>query len=488
MHVARIGVALLFTVAMACDGASPTSTPPSDANAPAPETGAVDANDADSTADSFAESAPDVLALPDGDADAPTGVRFDPSHVGPKGAPPHAACEAVASGTCRYVSPSGAGTTCTQAAPCRVKTVLDTLVPGDVVVFLAGTYDAAAGSLDRIVLDKYHPIATTASAPVVFRGAPSSAVVMKGNGVDPCVWIDGTGHLTFEGMVYDGCFEAGVRVGEDAPEATSHVTIQYNEFKNITCNDNMGATMVNAVADLTFRNNEVHDFVKGTSRGLGLVVFRATNLTVEGNEFHDLANGIYYKHGEATVGAGGTTRIVANYFHATDDWALGVNQNRAEIAYDLFKDTGGVMLFQADGTVADFLFDVRLHHDTFVRSNVAPMQRSDGFSGAQRITVDHSIFLDGILDVWRYGLDADFDKGVGFASDGNCFFATTGAPKFDYFASSSPMYGPKGAEYDFSGWRALGFDGASQVIDPKIDETTLHAASPACATYGAYGD
>lgn len=436
----------------------------------------------------------DVVTSPDGavpdsavaDGATSNAEHFRPELLGPKALPPPVGCPAVGAGQCRWVSPTGTGTACTEVAPCRVKTAIAALKPGDVVLFQSGTYDAGNGSLDRIVLDKYGPIATTAQSPIVFRNAANADVIIRGDKQVACTWIDGTSYLTFEGFTYEDCFEAGVRIGEDVPAATSHVTVQNDEFRGIVCNDNMGAIMVNGVAGVTFRNNVVHDFVKGNTKGLGMVIFRGKDLTVVNNEFRSLAEGIYYKHGEAKNGNGGFTRFQANYFHDIPGFALGVNQNRTEIAYDLFVDSGGVMLFQADGTVGDFVFDVHLHHDTFVRSDMAPMQRGDGFSGAQRTTIDHSIFHDGKLEVWQYGLDADFVKGIGFASDRNCFFSTKGPPVFDYFASTNPAYGPKGASYGFTEWKALGFDTASAVVDPGLDPKTFVASAPACAGYGAY--
>ena len=59
------------------------------------------------------------------------------------------------------------------------------------------------------------------------------------------------------------------------------------------------------------------------------------------------------------------------------------------------ENTDGIVLFQADGNVGDFVFDVHVWNDTFIRSAMRPMQRGDGFSGAQNTTVDHSIFYDG---------------------------------------------------------------------------------------------
>lgn len=376
---------------------------------------------------------------------------------------------------------------CTQAAPCRLSTVIASLVPGDVVLLEAGTYDASAGSMDRIVLDKYHPIAATPQTPVVFRSVPGDKAVLAGNQKDNCVWIDGTPNVIVEGLEIQGCWEAGVRAGEDAQDKTQGLVVRNNEFHDIVCNDNMGAVMVNGVQGLVFENNVVHHFSKNGTKGGGMVLFRAVDTTVQNNEFYDLDQGIYFKHGEAVSGAGGFARFYGNYFHDMPGFALGVNQNRTEIAYDIFKDTGGLMLFQADGTVADFLFDVHVHHDTFVRSDVAPMQRSDGFSGAQNVHVDHCIFLDGKLDVWRYGLDADYDAGIGFQSDQSCFFVTSGQVELDYFASSNPAYGPKGGAYSFADWQALGFDKASLVVDPSLDPMTFHAAAPACAAFGAYG-
>ncbi|MEB2311016.1 MAG: right-handed parallel beta-helix repeat-containing protein [Sorangiineae bacterium] len=483
-------LALALVLAACSDSASDPSAKDDDA-------GALDGGGGD------AATAPDATASLDAgepldaaaaDGGLPPGLRdphlrFDRSRLGPKGLAPKVGCQATGAGRCRWVSPSGAGDTCTQAAPCRVKTVLASLVAGDVVRFLAGTYDASQGALDRISMDKYGVVPTTPQTPIVFEPEPGQRVIFRGDAKAPCVWIDGTGNLVFQGFEIEHCWEAGIRVGEDLQQATSNVTVRNSEFRDISCDDNMGAVFLTGVPGFTFENNVVHDFHKGSGRGLGMVIFRAKDLRVVSNEFYDLSEGIYYKHGERTAGDGGTTGFYGNYFHDMPNKALGVNQNRTDVAYNVFEDTGGLVLFEADGTVADFLFDVHVRSTTFIRSDLKAMQRGDGFSGAQNTTVDHSIFYDGKLEIWPYGVDADFTEGIGWTSSDNCFYSSKGPPVFDYFVSSNPAYGQTtlGGAYAFEEWKALGFDLSSTVADPELAPGTFVSQAAACAAYGAYG-
>jgi hypothetical protein len=85
-----------------------------------------------------------------------------------------------AAGTIRYVSPSGSGSTCSQASPCSLSTGQSQAVPGDTVMLLNGSY----GSFEATK-------AGTASAPIKFQalnhwGAKFSGVALNNSYID---WV-----------------------------------------------------------------------------------------------------------------------------------------------------------------------------------------------------------------------------------------------------------------------------------------------------------
>lgn len=415
--------------------------------------------------------------------------QFNKNLLGPQVLKDPTQCESL-SGICYYSSPTGIGTICSSSQPCRVMDAIAKLKAGDTLYLKAGVYDNSWESKDRLNFNRSFPhVPTTSSSIIQIRGLRGA--IIKGNKIDPCWLIDGQKYLNISGFIFEDCRESGITIGMDASDITHHITVSNNEFRNFINNDNMGAIFVNFVSDITFENNIVHDFERNGTKGGGLIIFRAVNLTVKNNEFYNLYEGLYYKHGERAWGNGGFTHIYGNYFHDIQQY-IGTNQNRSEIFYNIFDNSkmpsnAYLFLFQADGTSGDFLFDVNIQYNTFIKFGLTLSDNDGGsqFSGSRRTVIKNNIFYNGSLSVWPYGLDADFDaNSPQLVSDNNCFYMPNSQPEFLFFFG---LENTKGGRYDFSNWNKMGYDLNSSSSNPYLDlQTYVVSDESPCLHYGAY--
>jgi hypothetical protein len=131
-------------------------------------------------------------------------------------------------GASYYVSPSGAGTSCTLSAPCSLTTGLGKPGPGDEVVLLDGIYK---GTL-------YIRRGGTSTAPVVVRALNThKAIIQNPSGPLGRVWAN---YVTVRGLVFDGMKTGGnrgaVRVGAGdevtLPAPVHHVILEKIWVKN----------------------------------------------------------------------------------------------------------------------------------------------------------------------------------------------------------------------------------------------------------------
>jgi hypothetical protein len=406
---------------------------------------------------------------------------------------------AAAFGATYYVSPAGSGASEDAKYPGDLEESLRVLKGGDVLLLLDGQYLAQKDEKGQtkciIALNKYFKFAgpPTEDKPITIKAAPGQKPILKGDGTSMGIFLDSKSahHVVIEGLALSGFQTAGIRVGYDTNP--DDITIRWCDFSDIRCNDNMGGVYIQSASRVVVENCVFHDFAykrgERETQGLGLVVFQARDLTVRNNEFRDLDQGLYYKHGERTTGAGGFTRITGNWFHRIKSIAAGSNQNRTEFVRNLF-DGCSLTMHNEDGTVADFTFGVVIRNNTFVNGTLFfPWQGGGGhFTGPQDVTVRGNIFYNSGYNIWEYGSDALHNRGIGLVSDNNCFYQAKGKQVVAYFASQNR--GAAGGRYGLAEWQKLGFDTHSMEADPLFvqpenGDYRLKAASP-CPSAGAF--
>lgn len=157
-----------------------------------------------------------------------------------------------------------------------------------------------------------------------------------------------------------------------------------------------GGIFLSNTEDVLIENNAFHDnyYECGSiiNDGLGLALFRNKNLTIKNNEFYNLNQGIYYKHGEPVTGAGGYTRISNNYFHDISGIGIASNQNRTEISNNLMKSCI-ISLHNEDGTLADFTHDVKIEHNSLIGGYIS-LSEGSAFSGATGTVLQDNLIYD----------------------------------------------------------------------------------------------
>jgi hypothetical protein len=102
---------------------------------------------------------------------------------------------ASASSAYYYASPSGRGTTCSQASPCTVQTGLRKIEAGDTLWLLDGTYQQASG----MILPAQGKSGTSA-APITIRAINDGAVVIDGQFQRRPVTLNGNSWWVLEGF------------------------------------------------------------------------------------------------------------------------------------------------------------------------------------------------------------------------------------------------------------------------------------------------
>jgi hypothetical protein len=460
-------------------GCTEDSAPGSDAGTSSERDGGFEARDA---------GAADASSAPDPDGGAP--ARGD---LGPR---PREQPLCADSSRCFYASPTGTGD-CSEASPCTIAAAFERLGGGDTLFLTDGVYSERFGEsgFDAVIsIHKYFDFdpPATAEAPVVVTAAPGASPILDGGGDQWCVLVDGESHVVLDGLSIRNCLCAGVRVGYDAP--TSDVTVRHSDFSAIRCDDNMGGVYVHGAARVIVEDNRFHDFDyhrgERTHRGLGLVVFQAIDLTIDHNEFTNLDEGLYYKHGEAETGRGGFTRIEHNVFHEIDTLGMETNQNRSEIRANLF-DRADLSVHNEDGTRADFTFGVVIESNTFIEGGIR-LQNGSDFPGARDIAIRRNVLYDSGLSIWTYGSDEEHAGGIGLTEERNCVHRSEGAYEFDYFSSDNPAYGGEhtGGMYTLAEWQALGFGAGTVEADPGLIDVEGRDYRPSptspCAEMGAY--
>lgn len=381
-------------------------------------------------------------------------------------------------GSCYYVSPVGGGD-CSFESPCTISEALVQLGAGDVMYLRQGTYGSG------IMIDKYFNFspAPTPELPVTIAAYPGETPVIRRSD-EPvadnrwCNLIDGESNIIIDGLTIQNCWEAGIRIGYDAP--TSNITVRNCDFSEIHCNDNMGGVYIHSAENILIENNTFHDNVYNSRDGLrhtqgkGLTLFGGIDITVRNNEFYNLGSGLYYKHGERQTGRGGYTRFIGNYFHDITGKGLATNQNRSEIRNNILVGTN-IRLHNEDGTQADFTFDIQIENNTLVNSGIV-LWRGGAFSGAKRTTVRNNILYNSSYHIWVYGSDTQYNQGIGHISDGNCFYQSDSQQTIEYFSSDNPAYGGEntGGSYSLSQWQQQDFGDGSIEADPLFSGLAAH--------------
>ena len=408
-------------------------------------------------------------------------------------------CEATGTSTCYYASPNGTGVG-TLADPGSIQSTTQQLSAGDFLYLRGGDYTQTylMDDFDVILnLDKgfrfQNPQPSNAQ-PVTIKGYPGETAVLRGDNSRPCAVIDGSSHIVISNLTIRDCFNIGVVVGANAP--ASDIRFDGVVMSNIQYNDNSAFIQVHSYSQVVIENSTFHDYIPRSSDnfvGSYLKFFQARDILVQNNLFYGNGGGIYYKHGERTLGSGGFTRIIGNTFRNLSRHAVYTNQNRTEVTGNLILNSE-VQVHQEDGTRGvPFTKNVVISYNTMVNSGVVLNEGcesgcTDGLSdlGASDATVNNNIFKDSNYQIWRYGSNSQYDKGINLTSTNNCFDHSSGQ-QFSYFSSTN--FGSKGQTHTLASWQAAGWGNGSIETNSQLQADYSIPAGTACINMGhtAYG-
>ncbi len=358
-------------------------------------------------------------------------------------------CEAENGSKCLYVTPMGTGDG-QLATPGRLSQILPLLSQGDFLYLRGGEYTQTHFIDDHDVvlnLEKYFNFANpqpTADGPITIKGYPGETAVIKGDFSKTCVFIERHSHLIFENLTIRDCFNGGVSLVANGD--SQNVTFRNMHIHNIQYNDNSGFISVLGYKSVVIEDSIFHDYLpKPVTDQVGfyLKFFRARDVIVRNNEFYGAGGGIYYKHGEASIGAGGFTQIHDNHFHNLSRTAIQLNQNRVEIMDNLIVGSG-ISVHHEDGTQALFTTGTVIAYNTIVDGGIVLNAGSNNGSynglfglGAKQTSIHHNVLYNSDYSIWRYGSDEQYNDGIGLSAYKNCFYQNSGQQVFDFFSSDS---------------------------------------------------
>jgi hypothetical protein len=317
------------------------------------------------------------------------------------------------------------------------------------------------------------------------------------------MYFEGSEGFIVEGIKFTGCWEFGIKVAGGSQFEFRNVWIDQTDGIH---NDNIaGFHSVNA--EKIFLNHSVlndnFDKTNSTTGGQkrensrNAVFFGGGNIRVSRSViFHTppvtaqfTGSCMAYKHA-ATV-PDSIFEVDHNFFYNCWANSIGSGTSGTRIHHNLILNSFPVVIKDFGGYTSHK--DIQVYSNTFVNGIGLEYNPTDQWTSVGQLSFTNNIVTDtigygnerGMLTISTYGSDQMFLNITGnnlLTVNNNCYYNPNHSPRWAMFAAGF-QYGPLGALYDWHGWRGLGYDQNSSVVDPILG-SNLEPKNPSCVGKG----
>ena len=432
-------------------------------------------------------------------------------------------CEATGTGRCYYISAATGSDTNPGTFQSPWKTFRNitsyyrasekpvtavTLKPGDVVYFISGLhrdvyqYDTGNSGLN------FSSINGTAQAPIKIKNYPGTNVTLSPSTNTIGLYIFNSSYIEVEGIEIAEAYASGVRVAGSNNIKLRSMWIHDTDGVD---NNNIAGVYLVASSHVDLRNSLIHDNYDRTcadtngfktSNSRNMVLFEGGNNRVLYNVIFQTPPRTATKTGQCVVQKhgqqlpGGIFEVAGNIFRNCWETSIGNGGYGGRIHHNLLVDSDPISILDHGGLTA--LSDNIVEFNTIINGvglGFAPSQALDVGVAIGPMTYRKNIVIHdgpynpdrgGILRIDSYGKDTAYAPTIAnLTVQDNCYFSPTVETRFGLFSYNGFTGTSMGGLYNFSNWKALGYDLQSTVGNPQLSPTAFPGLA-ACRDKGFY--
>lgn len=366
-----------------------------------------------------------------------------------------------------YVSASSSNTnwsSCTNSGtPCTPRAAMSNAQAGDVVNFLAGTYNLPCNTnyYEDNSLQPAH--SGTSVNPIVFQANPGDTVTLVGaaghgvscddGGVIGVNGAYGKSYITIKGLIIDvsGYPSSNVRGGMQIRNTVDHITIQDIEIKGFTSSvsDNHPGIYCNGTSYVTIQNCKIHGFHTPFT-GEAILQYSSDHLLVQNCELYDNGEGVTDKQ-QASHNTYRYNYIHGNSVNGIEIMTQGGNSDGIDVYQNIFTGTGINLDSSIDHSLK--MQNVHVYNNVFYNAGDINFFQTNNLAEAW----NNIVYRSGsrMMHCDLYG--PSYCNGISY-SDYNDFYSSD---------NSGQTFVQNGSTYNLTTWRAsVGHDLSSITGNP----------------------
>jgi hypothetical protein len=385
-------------------------------------------------------------------------------------------------GATYYVSPTGNASwnSCTSSStPCPAQTAMRNAVAGDIVNFLAGTYNLAcnSGIWDVDLSQNYEwSILTpdnsgTSGNPITFRANPGDTVILKGGNSGAGCTTGGVigafgpnSYITWDGFTIDTSGYPSTKAGtavnlRSVGGAISNITVQNMDLIGHYWNygDNYPAIYLLGVSYAHIDNVKVHGWSNNSPNGSeGILSYNSSYLIVEHYECYNNDSCVTDKQeGQHNIYRYSYFHDLSSKAFAIEIMTQGGNTNDIQIYQNVFNVGSGIKGINLDNTISGGLTmsNVKIYNNVLYNSGDITFYATGGYAEAW----NNIIYKTGsrMLICDQYSNNCG---GISYMNY-NHFYSSDG---------SGQTFTRNATDYNLTQWRSQGFDANSITGNPNF--------------------
>jgi hypothetical protein len=399
----------------------------------------------------------------------------------------------------------------------RPTTAVD-LKPGDYVYLRSGTYDGSYNYAGSIVSLYYRNVDASAAA-IHIKAYPGQTPVIAPSVKAVAITVLGSKGFVIEDIEVKGAYQFGVWISES--DAVTLRRLHVHDTDGVD-NDNIAGIHFLQATHAELACSTVHDNYDRTNADTnGVATENSSNVVAFGGGSLRIHHSLFYQTPATSAPKSGGC---IKYKHAATDidavfevdhdilrqckfMGVGTGTQHSRIHHNVFQGGGGIVSRDFGGPThqTDQVFRFNSFYHAFYEAGTLDISPTSNWNDASFTDPKGFVFSDnvvveartaasqevGTIAIGTYASDALYQATVPeLKLERNCYMNESGPLHFALFAANGGNYGALGAQYDFAGWQAKGFDVDSVEAAPGFTAASegnfeLASTSP-CATMGAY--